>query len=118
MGDTTKNFDYSEFDCPCCHKNFTPIMFIKQLQKARDLAGIPFKINSGYRCEKHNKEVGGVVGSAHTKGMASDIATETSKERLIIVKSLLDAGFERIEIMPTWIHCDIDLAKPEGIFLK
>jgi hypothetical protein len=20
MGDITKNFDYSEFECPCCHK--------------------------------------------------------------------------------------------------
>lgn len=118
MGDVSKNFNYSEFDCPCCHKNFTPIMFIHKLQQARELAGIPFRINSGYRCEKHNKEVGGVKDSAHLKGMGADIKTESSKQRLVVVKALLDAGFQRIEICDTWTHCDIDLTKPIGIFFK
>jgi hypothetical protein len=118
MGDVTKNFDYSEFDCPCCHKNQTVIDFIKKLQIARDYSGIPFKINSGYRCARHNKAVGGVINSAHLKGMAADIATLLSIDRYKIVDGLIMAGFERIEICPTWTHCDIDETKPIGMFLK
>ena len=118
MGAITKNFDYSEFECPCCHKNQTTIDLIKKLQVARDHAGIPFKINSGYRCARHNKAVGGVIDSAHLKGMAADIATLLSIDRYKIVDGLIHAGFERIEICPTWTHCDIDDTKTRGMFLK
>jgi len=116
MGDVTKNFDYSEFECPCCHKNQTTIALIKKLQVARDHAGIPFRINSGYRCKNHNKAVGGVGNSAHLKGMAADIATLLSIDRYKIVDGLIRAGFERIEICPTWTHCDIDGTKTKGMF--
>ena len=118
MGDITKNFDYSEFECPCCHKNMTYIYLIRKLEIARDHAGIPFKINSGYRCAKHNKAVGGVLNSAHLTGKAADIETLLSVDRYKIVDGLIKAGFERIEICPTWTHCDIDETKAMGMFLK
>ena len=34
----------------------------------------PIIINSGYRCEKHNKKIGGLPNSRHMKGQAADIA--------------------------------------------
>ena len=55
--------------------------FLFELDLARDRAGSPFKINSGYRCPAHNKKIGGVDNSAHTKGEAADIEVENSADR-------------------------------------
>jgi hypothetical protein len=33
--------------------------FLRLLDNARQIAGIPFKINSGFRTPKHNEKVGG-----------------------------------------------------------
>jgi uncharacterized protein YcbK (DUF882 family) len=118
MGNLTKNFDKEEFECPCCKANKIDINFVNKLQQARNYAEIPFHINSGYRCKKHNKEVGGVVDSAHLSGFAADIETDSSQRRLIIVSALIKAGFSRIEICPTWTHADLDNSKPYGMFLK
>jgi uncharacterized protein YcbK (DUF882 family) len=38
-----------------------------------NMGGYPLKINCAYRCPQRNAEVGGVVGSQHTKGTAMDI---------------------------------------------
>ena len=34
--------------------------------------GRPYTVSSGYRCAKHNKDVGGVANSRHTIGKAMD----------------------------------------------
>ena len=44
------------------------------VQKIRDKLGSPIKINSGYRCQKHNVEVGGVKNSKHALGLAADLS--------------------------------------------
>lgn len=110
-----KYFSYEEFRCPCCGENKTKEELILLLDKARELAGIPFKITSGYRCPKYNKKVGGVENSAHTFGLGADILCTNSHNRFKIVKALIDAGFKRIGIGKNHIHCDIDITKPEGV---
>lgn len=73
----TKNFKTSEFKCKCCGKlpDTKEIAdHIQRLQKIRDYCNKPMRVNSGYRCEKHNAAVGGVKGSQHMQGIASDIA--------------------------------------------
>ena len=72
----SRNFNSDEFDSRDT-KGTGMLMdkqFIGQLQKAREIAGIPFVINSGYRTREYNKFIGGVPNSAHTKGKAADIA--------------------------------------------
>lgn len=51
------------------------------LDPARRVFGGPVSVNSGYRCPKHNAEVGGVSGSQHLKGEAADICC-SDNERL------------------------------------
>ena len=70
---------------------------LQMLDEARDLAGIPFPLSSAYRCPKHNKAVGGVPTSAHTRGYAVDIRCVDSHSRFVILQALLEAGFRRIE---------------------
>ena len=111
-----KHFKKEEFDCRCgCGLNNMDDGFLLCLDEARGNAQIPFRINCGCRCEKHNKEVGGVKDSAHTKGLAVDISVSNDKSRFIIVSALLDLGFERVLLYPTFIHVDLDYSKPNPI---
>ncbi len=77
-----KHFSKSEFECPCCSKVLVSRKLVFMLDLARSLAGIPFNISSGYRCKKHNKQVGGVNNSAHVTGLAVDIEVPDSVSRL------------------------------------
>jgi hypothetical protein len=91
---------------------------IRGLEFARGAAGFPFKINSGSRCEKHNKEVGGKPNSAHLSGLAADIDCRYSTVRWTLLNALIKVGFMRLEIGPTWIHADMDYSKVHpAIFL-
>ena len=85
---------------------------LMMLDELRDRAGIPLVLSSAYRCEAHNRKVGGVNGSAHTRGYAVDIKCLTSHTRFLILQAALDVGFRRIELAPTWIHVDTDPDKP------
>lgn len=111
-------FTLDEFDCPS-HKGSGLNMdstFLNTLEKARGIAGIPFKITSGYRTKEHNKKVGGVPNSSHLIGVAADIAVASGKERFIILNALIQAGFRRLGIAKTFIHCDTDDTKPNSVW--
>ncbi len=107
------HFKISEFLCPCCLRGVEEMSegLLHMLDTARDIAGIPFIINSGFRCSKHNKEVGGSPTSSHLKGLAVDIKADNSRKRYLIVKALIQAGFHRMKIGEKHIHTDIDPAK-------
>jgi len=98
---------YVEFNCPCCGKNEMNQLFIDTLRVAREYSNTPFVINSGYRCEKHNKKIGGVSSSTHIVGAAADIHCTESRQRALILCGLLEAGFSRIGIAKTFIHVDM-----------
>ena len=98
---------YVEFNCPCCGKNNMNQLFIDTLRAAREYSNTPFVINSGYRCEKHNKKIGGVSSSTHIVGSAADIHCTESRQRALILCGLLEAGFSRIGIAKTFIHVDM-----------
>ena len=111
----SKNFTSEEFACPDCGESKMNQMFIERLQGCREVAGIPFKITSGYRCEAHNAKVGGVLKSAHTRGLAADIAAISSATRFKILKASILAGFVRIGIAESFIHLDTDPDLPNHV---
>lgn len=79
----TKNFNVSEFSCRCgCGFNCIDQRVIDLAQTIRDTLGVPIHVNSGCRCEKHNKAFGGVSGSFHTKGLAADLACSLGSKAL------------------------------------
>jgi len=106
-------FEMDEFQCSCCGSNLMSLFFVEQLDEARELAMIPFVINSGYRCESHDAALGGKGN--HTTGRAVDIKCDTSRERIKIVKALLAVGFDRIGIGKTFIHADDVNGKPPEV---
>lgn len=81
---------------------------VQMLDKAREIAGVPFKINSGFRTVAQNNAAGGVSNSAHLKGLAVDIAV-TNTTRQPIMRGLLTCGISIFtEDCPNHIHADID----------
>lgn len=115
----TKNyFRRKEEWCPCCHSGGLVPDFREKLNKAREIAGIPFILNSAFRCAAHNADVGGSETSSHLAGLAVDIRCNDSRSRWIIINALTAAGFNRIGIGKTFVHVDDDLTKePELIWL-
>jgi len=73
----TDNFRSNEFDCKCeyqeCKWTTIDLDHVYKLQEKRKKWGKPIKINSGYRCEKHNKDEGGSSRSRHKVSDATDI---------------------------------------------
>ena len=118
-------FNYNEFDSPDEIGSGMPKdkggkmdkEFLFKLDEARMYAQTPFKITSGYRSEAHNKKVGGVKGSSHTKGVAGDIAVNSGLQRSAIVVGLIKAGFTRLGIAKTFVHVDLDKEKQQSIWL-
>jgi len=98
-------FPESELACKCCGECKMDRMFLERLYAARVIAGVPFPINSGYRCEKHNREVGSKTRN-HVDGKAVDIACTDSFRRSVILSALFRAGFKRIGVGPDFIHAD------------
>jgi zinc D-Ala-D-Ala carboxypeptidase len=114
-----KYFNLSEFDSPDeagSGKNMDKDFLLK-LDQAREIAGIPFKINSGYRTQEWNMKVGGRFGSSHKKGLAADIAYNGSRERYLLVNALMQVGISRIGISDrgSFIHCDVDKQKDQDV---
>jgi uncharacterized protein YcbK (DUF882 family) len=85
------------------------------LDRARGIAGVPFEIVSGYRCLHHNADVGS-TSTNHTSGKAADIRCTDGQTRVKIVGALLEVGFNRLGIGPTFIHADINQG-PQAIWL-
>lgn len=74
------------------------------LDKARDIAGVPFKLTSGLRSPSQNALVGGVNGSEHTLGTGCDILADTSEKRFKILSGAIQAGFTRIGVYNNHLH--------------
>ena len=81
---------------------------LDMLDKARELAGIPFVITSGLRTPAYNKSIGGASNSAHLRGYAVDIRVRNSQERAIILDACKKVGFNRIGVGKTFLHVDCD----------
>ncbi len=112
-----KYFNESDFinAHPSCRIEQMNTEFIHLLDKAREIAGIPFIINSAYRSVNYEKGIGRKGTSSHTKGIAVDIRASDSTSRFKIMKALMDVGINRIGIAKTFIHADIDKEKPQEV---
>ena len=88
-----------------------------QLQYVRDNVVMPIIINSAYRCEAHNKSVGGSPNSQHLLGKAADIViqgldpvldTYDYLDDLMLSGEILQGGLGMYE---TFTHYDIRKTK-------
>ena len=90
-----KYFKESEFTCKCgCGLNNMNLKVIKIADKVREHFGSPAIVTSGTRCQKHNKEVGGVSNSRHLQGKAIDMYVKgvNGGDLLAYLKTLVNSG--------------------------
>lgn len=80
------------------------------LQKAREICGKPFIINSAYRDPAHNKKVGGSKNSQHLQGNAFDISTN-GHDRIALLTACRDAGFTGFGFYDSFLHVDTGRAR-------
>lgn len=77
------------------------------LDPLREIYGKPITVNSGYRCPKVNKAVGGSATSDHVKGFAADI-TGGSKEENERLFNIIKHNFHFSQLIDeknfSWVH--------------
>ena len=117
----SKNFDSSEFACPCCGgENISGELTFK-LQALRDLVRKPIQILSGYRCEKYNREINGYVKSPHIGGLAADIWVKDFDYKKL-AKLAKKVKFKRVGLYPfsksKFIHVDVQPPKPNQAWIR
>lgn len=112
-----KYFSQSDFTkaTPTCQMEDMDKRFMLYLDAARQIADIPFVINSAYRTVEYEKSKGRDGSSSHTKGLAVDIACEGSRQRYVILDALMKVGFHRIGIGRDFIHVDGDNQKDQRV---
>lgn len=112
------NFRSVEFDCHgvgCCDETLVDMQLVEYLQKIRDHFGKPIIISSGYRCERHNRSVGGATASKHKAGMAADIMV-TDVKPAEVAKYAESIGVKGIGLYETakdgyFVHIDTRVTK-------
>jgi uncharacterized protein YcbK (DUF882 family) len=89
----SEHFSKKEMCCSHCGKCELNSNLIIGLEQLRALGPEPIIVHDAYRCEEHNKDVGGVPHSEHPKGEAADIE----------IKGLtLQQMFDRAESIPVF----------------
>lgn len=109
-----KYFKMREFNCPMAKRQEMDLRFVKKLDEARSIAGIPFKVTSGWRSPEYQEDLrkrGYPTSrgkSPHEKGVACDIYVKNDKARAKILDSLQEVGLNRFGIASNFIHVDAD----------
>ncbi len=116
MRTQTKHFksdnDINAMTCRCgCDRIIIHTDLFRKLDKLRKKIG-SIRINSGFRCEKHNSEVRGVANSSHIRGLAVDFDMSL-KDKDDVLKEVRK-HFKRIGIGGNFTHVDVDVSKPEA----
>jgi len=79
--------------------------FLALLDQLRGEVGEPLLINSSYRSEEYNEQIGGVKNSMHVHGRAVDLHCDNSRLRAKIVRVALSLGLT-VGVNSTFIHVD------------
>jgi len=122
------NFTRQEVACRHCGRGSMAASTMQKFQRARDYLNKPVYGSSWCRCIEWNRQSGGVSDSAHVftenrQAHAGDVTLTpppqrrpmTGNERYLLLKALLEAGFDRIGIHPMYLHADDDPDKPADV---
>lgn len=102
----SKHFNAKEFHCHgigCCSKTMIDTKLIDILEQTRSFFKKPIKINSGYRCSKHNASVKGNPNSSHVEGKAADIVVIGIAPKKV-AQFLESIGVTNLGLYPDRVH--------------
>jgi len=114
-----------EYRCKCCGKlpfdfyndeelgeiNIPYVVLFNNFERIRKEYGKPIPLSSCYRCEKRNKEEGGIDLSIHLWGLALDLDVETVGDvnalNIIVRKLFPEMRMGIYTSKGTFIHLDV-----------
>lgn len=82
------------------------------VQQARTEMNRPFRITSGYRCERLNRRVRGVANSEHITGEGVDIAFNSIDDAVKMAEIFIKLGIKRIGLGWSFLHVGISPRHP------
>lgn len=86
------------------------------LQPLREAYGKPLVVNSGFRCERVNRLVGGAASSQHLKGEAADIACDDPQALVACLKQC-GLPFDQCGVYKRFVHLSLKLdGEQRGVF--
>lgn len=112
-----KFFRAAELACNCCGRVFVSPhaeYAWTGLDALREKVDMPFRVNSGTRCEEWNTYVGGAPQSKHLQGIAFDIAVPDRFFRTRVLWHAASVGVVGVGHYPKFIHIDWRHA-PDGV---
>ena len=102
-----KYFTLEEFACRCgCGFDDISHELTQILDKLREHFDQPCTVNSGCRCEAHNKKVGGAPRSQHLLGKAADIRIRGITPALV-AEMAIQLGATGTKVYDTFTHVDV-----------
>jgi len=108
MAITARYFKEAEFNrcTPSCSLQDMQQSTMDMLDIAREVAGIPFVLNSAFRSVEYERMMGRAGTSAHVQGRAADILCRSDANRWKIMEAAIKVGFKRIGIDKNFLHLD------------
>ena len=107
----TAHFKAYELSCKCgkCYISHISDYLLQALETMRRAWGLPISPSSVYRCQEHNRAVGGVPYSYHCRGEACDLPLPADKDSHDTFISLAQACFNYVKEYRDqgFIHCDM-----------
>lgn len=110
--DEIEYFTREEFRCKCGGKycNGFPAepaeATVRALDALRRKLGVPVTVTSGLRCKTHNANVGGVKNSQHLTGLAADLHSSASPQRMKEIAEAVLCNTGGIGLYSWGIHVD------------
>ena len=103
----TEHFTSEELACRCCGACDVRPALLKALEALREKAG-PLLVNSGYRCQSHNKAVRGAKQSAHCQGLGADVRSASLSARQLAKLALETPGIRGVglDVEQGYVHVD------------
>jgi hypothetical protein len=111
----SKHLSHYEFRCKCEYDDCTTTLVsqstVDNYERVRADMNIKLRVTSGYRCQRHNKDVGGVDRSFHKLGVAIDLQPfdKSPKKRfnyeLDRLETVCRQYFSFVKRYKTFVHC-------------
>lgn len=107
----TPHFSQRELRCKCSRcKREKPHRVNPEalcaLERVRVKFGKPMTLTSAYRCENHPVEAKKVKPGKHHEGTAFDIAVPWGRDRALLLRLLMDEGFNAFGFDSDFLHAD------------
>jgi uncharacterized protein YcbK (DUF882 family) len=93
-------------DC-CEHTVVVHPYLLLALEALRARIGKLITVKSGFRCNRHNLEVGGKGDSYHCKGMAADITVSGMRPDVLASEAKRVAGIGGVGVYSWGVHVDV-----------